>query len=120
MVEEDGNAPSLAEGHSAVRLVHYSPMKGSNWLQGRELHPPSPAYETERSSGSPCCLKRPTKNTGTATAGRLAAFEVVAVRPVFRGHDWLKWCGVTVMLRVVSGSSGVTVRTVSLAGYRRT
>ena len=54
-----------------------------------ELHQPRQAYETRQSTGSPCYMKLK------------------------------KGCGVTVMLRVDSMSTGVTVQVVALTIYRR-
>lgn len=53
-----------------------------------ELHQPRQAYETRQSTGSPCILKNETTHEehGDRHGGPFAAYEVAAVRPVYRGH----------------------------------
>ena len=42
-------------GYSPGRL--FSDLPPREWMQGWESHPPSPAYETGQSTGSPCVLE---------------------------------------------------------------
>lgn len=141
MVEPDGNAPSLAGCKPAVQS---STLRShGNWRSVRALLPRPSARQagallTELTdllnwwtrtvtlrlllgATQPCALytTSPWKNwtQGMELHQPRQAYETR--QSTGSPCSFIKWCGVTVILRAVSMSSGVTVQVASLTIYRR-
>lgn len=71
-----------------------------------------PAFEKEKGN------ENTHEKHGAATVGRLRRMKLLPCAPCFVGM-MDEWCGVTVTLRAVSMSTGVTVQVASLTIYRR-
>lgn len=113
MVEPDGNAPSLAGCKPAVQ----SSTLRSLWKLAVETGA-TPAVSSLTRTRVCCCSSRPKNWTqGMELHQPRQAYETR--QSTGSPCSFKKWCGVTVMLRAVSMSFGVTVQVASLTIYRR-
>jgi hypothetical protein len=113
IVEPDGNAPSLAGCKPAVQ----SSTLRSLWKLAVETGAaPAVSSLTRRRV---CCYSSRPKNwtQGMELHQPRQAYETR--QSTGSPCSFKKWCGVTVMLRAVSMSFGVTVQVASLTIYRR-